>query len=65
MTVSKKVIVPDLKDKEEIVVDDLANFKINKIPRNRTKKSIIRISTYSYGSNGLQWHYFSKLKKKN
>ena len=64
MTESKKITIPDLKDNEEIVIGDLSNFKINKIPKKKSKKSIIRISTYSYGSNGLQWHYLSKLIKK-
>jgi hypothetical protein len=64
LTISKKVIVPKLKDNEEMEMDDLSNFKLNKIPKTKSRKSIITISTYSYGSNGLQWHYFSKLLKK-
>ncbi|MFX0004282.1 MAG: hypothetical protein ACFE9C_08445 [Candidatus Hodarchaeota archaeon] len=64
MTVSKKIVVPEFKDNEELVMDDLSNFKMNKIPKKKPKKTIITISTYSYGSSGLQWHYFSKLLKK-
>ena len=64
MTISKKIVVPDLKDNEELAMDDLSNFKMNKIPKKKSRKSIITISTYSYGSSGLQWHYFSKLLKK-
>ncbi|MFX1503189.1 MAG: hypothetical protein ACFFDH_19670 [Promethearchaeota archaeon] len=64
MTISKKTIIPELKDSEEIVMDDLSHFKIDKIPKSKLGKSIITISTYSYGSNGLQWHYFSKMIKK-
>ncbi|MFW9879250.1 MAG: hypothetical protein ACFFG0_39735 [Candidatus Thorarchaeota archaeon] len=64
MTVSKKTIIPKIKDDEEIVMDDLSNLKINTIPIKKSGKSIIKISTYSYGSNGLQWHYMSKMNKK-
>ncbi|MFX0040972.1 MAG: hypothetical protein ACFFCY_17955 [Promethearchaeota archaeon] len=64
MTESKKILVPDLKDNEELVMNDLSNFKMNKIPKKKSRKSIVTISTYSYGSSGLQWHYFSKLLKK-
>lgn len=63
MTVSKKIIVPKMEDSEDII-DDLSNFNLNRIPRKKSKRSIIRISTYSYGSNGIQWHYFSKQNKK-
>jgi len=63
MTVSKKIVIPDIEDNEEII-DDLSNFKLNRIPRKKSRKSIIRISTYSYGSNGIQWHYFSKRNNK-
>ncbi len=64
MTISKKIVVPELKEEDEIVEGDLEDFKINVIPKKKSRKSIITISTYSYGSNGLQWHYFSKLIKK-
>lgn len=64
MTISKKIVIPELKDNEKVVMDDLSNFKINNIPRKKSRRSIITISTYSYGSKGLQWHYFSKLLKK-
>ncbi len=39
-------------------------LRLTKFQKKKSKKSIIRISTYSYGSNGLQWHYLSKLIKK-
>ncbi|MFX1420258.1 MAG: hypothetical protein ACFE9N_15195 [Promethearchaeota archaeon] len=64
MTISKKVIIPESKENEEIVMDDLSHLKIDEIPRKKSRRSIIKISTYSYGSNGLQWHYFSKKNNK-
>ncbi|MDX1797690.1 MAG: hypothetical protein R3255_03485 [Candidatus Lokiarchaeia archaeon] len=58
------MVINDAKDNGEVVMGDLEDFKINNIPKSKAKKSIITISTYSYGSKGLQWHYFSKLIKK-
>lgn len=58
------MVIPELKDKNEVVIGDLKDFKISQIPKNKSKKSFITISTYSYGSKGLQWHYVSKMVKK-
>ncbi|MFX0020947.1 MAG: hypothetical protein ACFE9S_01380 [Candidatus Hermodarchaeota archaeon] len=64
MTVSKKMVTPEKKEKLDLVIGDLEDFRISNIPKNKSRKSIITISTYSYGSRGIQWHYFSKLMKK-
>ncbi|MFW9818451.1 MAG: hypothetical protein ACFFE5_02480 [Candidatus Thorarchaeota archaeon] len=58
------MVIPKSKDNNEVVMGDLEDFKINQIPKNKARKSIIMISTYSYGNKGLQWHYFSKSIKK-
>lgn len=58
------MVISEPKDNDEEVMGDLKDFKITQIPRNKAKKSFITISTYSYGTKGLQWHYFSKLIKK-
>ncbi|MFW9826429.1 MAG: hypothetical protein ACFFEY_02295 [Candidatus Thorarchaeota archaeon] len=65
MVVNKKIITPEYKEDKEIVMDDLSNFKIDRLPKKKSRKSFITIGVYSYGSKGLQWHYFSKLIKKN
>ncbi|MFX1243032.1 MAG: hypothetical protein ACFFA7_17435 [Promethearchaeota archaeon] len=58
------MVIHKSKDNEEVLIGDLEDFKINQIPKNKSRKSTIMISTYSYGNKGIQWHYFSKSIKK-
>ncbi|MFX0058323.1 MAG: hypothetical protein ACFE85_13350 [Candidatus Hodarchaeota archaeon] len=42
-------------------LNHLKNNKSNNGVEHNSKRSIINISTYSYGSNGRRWFYLSKL----
>ncbi len=64
LTESKRLIIPDLKQNKEVILDNLSDFRFNNNAKENSKKAIIKISTYSYGSNGKSWHYLSKLTKK-
>jgi len=64
LTESKRLIIPDLKQNKEVILDNLSDFRFNNNAKENSKKAIIKISTYSYGSNGKIWHYLSKLTKK-
>jgi len=61
---SKKLVIPDLKENKKAILDNLSDFRFNNNAKENSKKAIIKISTYSYGSNGKIWHYLSKLTKK-
>lgn len=63
MTESKRLIIPELTQHKKVILDDISNFRLNNIKED-SKKKIIKISTYSYGSNGKMWYYLSKLHKK-
>ena len=55
MTVSTEIITPILRE----FTDDT---DLNEIKR-KSKRSIFKISFYSYGSNAKKWLYLNKYKK--
>ncbi|MFX0043420.1 MAG: hypothetical protein ACFE8L_10950 [Candidatus Hodarchaeota archaeon] len=59
MTESKKLNIPVLKENKNQNLDNLLNNNV----KNGSGKTIIKISTYSYGSMGKRWHILSKLNK--
>jgi len=63
LTESKQLVIPDLEE-NKVILDNLSDFRFNSNAHENSKKAIIKVSTYSYGSNGKIWHYLSKLTKK-
>ena len=63
MVITNKVIISEIKDNKQSLIDNLS--KLDNIPKRKSGKSIIKISTYSYGSNGKRWYYLSKMRKMN
>ena len=63
MTESKQLVIPDLEE-NKVILDNLSDFRCNNNTHENSKKAIIKVSTYSYGSNGKIWHYLSKMTKK-
>ena len=64
MTESEELTIPVLKENKKQNLDNLSNFKFNNNTIGNSRKAIIKISTYSYGSMGKMWHNMSKLTKK-
>ncbi|MFX1320207.1 MAG: hypothetical protein ACFFAQ_01055 [Promethearchaeota archaeon] len=58
------MVIPDLKQNKEVILDNLSDFRFNNSTKENSKKAIIKVSTYSYGTNGKIWHYLSKFAKK-
>jgi hypothetical protein len=64
VTESKNLIIPDFKQEDLTVRHVESNFETKIAPKEYSKNKKMKISTYSYGSNGKRWFYLSKLRKK-
>jgi hypothetical protein len=65
LTESKNLINNNFKQQDLSIPGSDSKFEIDSTPTEPSKNSALKISTYSYGSNGKRWYYLSKLSKKH